>query len=186
MPKNETIKQRNLCALFAALIAIGSFLRIPVFTVPYTMQTLFVLLSSLLLGGKWGSVSVAVYLAVGLCGLPVFSKGGGLGYVAEPTFGYLLGFLGAAFVTGTLSGKRKPQTAFFFLCGCIGLFITYCFGSLYFYFVQSLHFGITLSFKTLLFSSVLAFLPWDLLCCFLASFIGVKVLQFDEKLKNQR
>ena len=60
-------------ALFAALIAVGAFIRIPVPVCPFTLQFLFTMLAGLLLGGKYGALSVLVYLCVGLLGLPVFA-----------------------------------------------------------------------------------------------------------------
>ena len=61
-------------ALFAALIAVGAFIRSPVPVCPFTLQFLFTMLAGLLLGGKYGALSVLVYLCVGLLGLPVFAK----------------------------------------------------------------------------------------------------------------
>ena len=67
-----------LCGLFAALIAAGAFIRIPIPVVPFTLQTLFTTLAGLLLGRKYGSISVGVYLAIGLMGIPVLTRGGGI------------------------------------------------------------------------------------------------------------
>ena len=92
-------KAMILCALFAALAAVGAFLRIPVPLVPFTLQFLFTNLAGLLLGKKLGAVSVGVYVLLGLMGLPIFTGGGGIGYLVHPTFGYLIGFiLGAGLV----------------------------------------------------------------------------------------
>ena len=89
----QRITTRNmvLCALFAALIAIGAFIRIPVPYVPITFQGFFVLLAGFLLGPKYGAASMLIYIAVGLVGIPVFTEGGGIMYVLKPTFGYLIG-----------------------------------------------------------------------------------------------
>ncbi|WP_053956843.1 biotin transporter BioY [Inediibacterium massiliense] len=80
-----------LCALFSALISIGAFIKIPVPMVPFTLQFLFTNLSGLLLGKKLGSLSVGIYIVIGLLGLPIFTSGGGIGYIFEPTFGYIIG-----------------------------------------------------------------------------------------------
>ena len=90
--KSRTYKM-ILVALFAALIAVGAFIRIPVPLVPFTMQTFFVVLAGMLLGKKLGAASALVYLAIGLIGIPVFTQGGGIGYVLKPSFGYLIGFI---------------------------------------------------------------------------------------------
>ena len=78
-------------ALFAALTAAGAFLRIPMGFSSVTLQYLFTAMAGLLLGRRWGAVSQAVYVLLGLVGLPIFTMGGGLGYVFQPTFGFLLG-----------------------------------------------------------------------------------------------
>ncbi len=74
--------------------------QVPGGPVPVTMQNLFVVMSGMLLGPRAGATSQAVYLLMGLMGLPVFSGGGGPGYVMSPTFGYLLGFIAASAVSG--------------------------------------------------------------------------------------
>ena len=73
-----TVKTRGivLCGLFSALIAIGAFLQVPVpFMDYFTLQFLFVTLAGMLLGSRRGSLAVAVYVAVGLAGIPVFAAG---------------------------------------------------------------------------------------------------------------
>lgn len=96
-------------ALLAALIAVGAFIRIPVPVCPFTLQFLFTMLAGLLLGSKYGALSVLVYLCVGLLGLPVFADGGGIGYVFQPTFGYLIGFCIASYVTGAIATGRPSR-----------------------------------------------------------------------------
>ena len=99
-------KTQILCALFAALIAIGAFLRVPVPLVPFTLQFLFTTLAGLLLGKKAGSTAVWLYVLLGLVGLPIFAEGGGISYIFKPTFGYLIGFGLGAYVTGLLTEQN--------------------------------------------------------------------------------
>ena len=69
-----------LCGLFAALMAVCSWIAVPIGSVTYTLQTFAVFLALMTLGGKWGSLSIFVYLCLGMVGLPVFSGfQGGLG-----------------------------------------------------------------------------------------------------------
>ncbi|MCL7412350.1 MAG: biotin transporter BioY [ANME-2 cluster archaeon] len=92
-------------ALFAALTAIGAFIKIPIplSPVPITLQVFFVLLAGLVLGARWGGTSMVVYVMLGIIGLPVFSGGSsGLGVLLGPTGGYLIGFVAGAFVTGLI------------------------------------------------------------------------------------
>ena len=77
-------KELTVCALFAALIAVGAFIKIdiplPMYTMHFTLQWFFVLMAGFLLGPKLAAVSVIVYLCIGLIGVPVFAAGGGHTY----------------------------------------------------------------------------------------------------------
>lgn len=94
-----------LCGLFAALTAICSYINIPLgFTpIPMNLAMLAVFLSGGILGRKYGTVSMAVYVLMGAVGLPVFAGfQSGLGVVAGPTGGFLAGYIAAAFVIGAV------------------------------------------------------------------------------------
>ena len=106
MNHHDMTRNMVLAALFAALTAIGAFLQIPTGTVPITLQFLFTALAGLLLGWKWGAISQLLYVGIGLLGLPVFTQGGGIGYVLQPSFGFLLGLIPAAAVIGALTARR--------------------------------------------------------------------------------
>lgn len=97
-----------LASMFAAMMAVGAYIRIPVpvSPVPITLQILFILMAGAMLGARWGTISVIVYLLLGIAGLPVFSGGSsGLGMLFGPTGGYLVGFVFGAFVTGLLCDR---------------------------------------------------------------------------------
>jgi biotin transport system substrate-specific component len=98
-------RELSLVALFAALSGIGGFIRIPIPYVPLTLQTLMVMFSGLILGGRLAALSQLVYLLVGLMGIPIFAHGGGPGYVLQPTFGYLLGFIFGAYIIGNITER---------------------------------------------------------------------------------
>lgn len=105
---NQRLSRILGVVFFIALTSLGAFVRIPLlFTpVPLTLQTFFVLLSGALLGSKLGFTSQAVYLLLGLSGLPLFTGGfAGALYFAGPTAGYLAGFLFAALISGKLIKK---------------------------------------------------------------------------------
>ena len=106
MNHHDMTRNMVLAALFAALTAIGAFLQIPTGPVPITLQFLFTALAGLLLGWKWGAISQLLYVGIGLLGLPVFTQGGGIGYVLQPSFGFLLGLIPAAAVIGALTARR--------------------------------------------------------------------------------
>ena len=70
LQSKERIKKLTLTAMFTALITVGAFIRIPIMTVPFTMQFLFTNLAGILLGVKYGGLSLALYLVLGLAGVP--------------------------------------------------------------------------------------------------------------------
>jgi len=105
MMSKFTIREMVLCGLFIALITAGTFVRIPVGTDVYTLQFLATLLAGLVLGARLGAAAVGVYILLGLIGVPVFASGGGPGYVLQPTFGYLLGFVLQAYFCGRCSRR---------------------------------------------------------------------------------
>ncbi|HOQ76231.1 MAG TPA: biotin transporter BioY [Thermoclostridium sp.] len=127
-------------ALFSALTAVGAFIRAPLPFIPFTLQTFFVALSGALLGSKRGMMAQLLYVAVGLTGVPVFSKGGGIGYVLQPTFGYLIGFIFSAWLTGLLVERLKEARIMnVFACILAGLAVTYLCGVTYLYLMTNLY-----------------------------------------------
>ena len=110
MPK-RFFTRVSLTALFAALIAVGAFIAIPIGPVPIVLQNLFALLSGLILGPVLGAASVGIYLLAGIFGLPVFAGGtGGIARFAGPTGGYLPGYLLAAITAGFIAGRPGAST----------------------------------------------------------------------------
>lgn len=88
-----------LIAISAALIAVCSWISIPLGPVPFTLQTMAILAVMLTCGGRRGTLSILVYLALGACGVPVFAGfKGGIGSFAGPTGGFLVGFVFAGLV----------------------------------------------------------------------------------------
>lgn len=114
-------------ALFAAVMSISAYLRIPMGPVPLTMQTFAALTAGYCLGPAGGAGATLLYTAVGLAGLPVFASGGGPAYVLSPTFGYIIGFTVGAAVTGFLARFNRQGsvlTAYLvMLVGLAGIYI---------------------------------------------------------------
>ena len=124
------------CGLFTALIAIGAFIKIPIPVVPFTLQYLFTMMAGLLLGSKLGALSVALYMLLGLMGLPIFAEGGGIWYVFKPSFGYIIGFIVGAYVTGYIAEKMKKKGIINYLgANLAGLFFVYAIGMIYYYII---------------------------------------------------
>ena len=113
-----------LSSLFAAMIAVCAWLAVPVPPVAFTMQTFGVLLTLGVLGGRWGCISILLYLLMGVVGLPVFAGfRGGAGALLDVTGGFLWGFLvgGLAYWMLQKVGKPTAMVAALLIsygCGC--------------------------------------------------------------------
>lgn len=167
-------REMILVSLFTALTAIGAFLSIPVGQVPITLQSLFTLLSGLLLGPKLGAISQGLYVLLGLLGVRIFANfTGGFQYIFKPSFGFLIGFIFASFIVGKMTYK-KPSLDFksFFIASLVGTFVVYIFGVPYMYFILNYISGIEMGFWTALKTGCLIFLPGDLLKAVVASLVA--------------
>ena len=121
----KNVRKMVLASLFASLCAICAWIAIPIPPVTLTLQTLALLLCLGTLGGRWGTVSIGLYLLLGLVGLPVFAGfRGGAAALLDATGGFLWGFLAAGLVywllerLGTL-GAMAAALAVCYLCGCL-------------------------------------------------------------------
>ena len=107
--QTKIFKSILIIFLGSILLAISAKVKIPFYPVPMTMQTFVVMLLGLAFGYKIGLATVSLYLLEGIAGLPVFSnspeKGVGLIYFTGPTMGYLIGFLSATLIAGTISSN---------------------------------------------------------------------------------
>ena len=94
--KNQKITtyQMAVTAVMAAVLCVLGPLTVPIGAIPISLANFVICLTAWLLGPKFGTLSVVIYLAIGLIGVPVFSGyGAGLAKVAGPTGGYLVGYL---------------------------------------------------------------------------------------------
>jgi len=150
-------------ALFTGLTALSAFVRLPVPWVPVTLQTAAVLLSGVILGARYGALSQAVYVMTGLLGFPVFAQGGGVGYILNPTFGYLAGFVAGAGLCGLLAGDwRVSSNKRLFGAMIAGLGIIYLTGVAYLHWNMSHIQGKDLPFMQLVKIGFFLPLPADL------------------------
>lgn len=127
--KNHLLLRRiTACALMTALLAVCAWISVP-WLVPITLQTFAVFAALFLLGGKWGTLAIGVYLVMGALGLPVFSGfRGGFGVLAGATGGYLFGFLLTGLLYWGLSHLHIPAP----VCAALGLFLVYAVGTAWF------------------------------------------------------
>lgn len=168
-----------LASFFAALTAVGAWLRIPLPSgVPLSLQTFFVLLAGGVLGPRYGALSQVLYLLVGLIGAPVFAEGGGLGYVVKPTFGYLVGFPIAAFVVGTLTHRSRHWRAgywSFVAANSVAVGAIFILGVSYLYLNLRYILGTPLPWKTVVWTGAIVFLPGDAVKVLLAAALQVRL-----------
>lgn len=124
-------------AMFAVMIAVCSWISIPA-TVPFTMQTFGVFLAVGVLGGKRGTLSVLIYLLLGMVGLPVFAGfSGGIGCILGSTGGYILGFLFTALVMWGMERLLGQKRWVLALSMVVGLAVCYAFGTAWFMLVYA-------------------------------------------------
>ena len=180
--KKLDTKSLVVCSLFAALVCVGAFIKIPIGVVPVTVQWFFVAMSGIVLGSKLGFTSVGVYLLLGLAGIPVFTKGGGITYIFQPTFGYLIGFAIAAFVIGYITENREKTFLNFAIANLTGLVIVYAVGFVYLYIVMTKVLGKTdIVLFNLFKAGVLVFVPTDVIWALIAAYIGLRVTKAIKK-----
>ena len=112
-----------LCSMLAALTAVCAWIAIPIPPISVTMQTFAIFLTLGILGGKWGTVSVLLYLLLGVVGLPVFTGfRGGAAALLDATGGFLWGFLAAALAYWVLEkiGKLPAMVVAMLVCYACG------------------------------------------------------------------
>lgn len=145
--KKEKFKTLDLAyiGIFAALIAVCAWIAIPL-TVSVTLQTFAVCLTAGLLGWKRGTASVAVYILLGMIGLPVFTGfKSGIAAVTGPTGGYIVGFIFTALIVGLAAdklGKKMWQNIVFMT---VGILVCYLFGTVWFMIAYKVSFVSALS-----------------------------------------
>jgi biotin transport system substrate-specific component len=119
VPKNLAA-DITMVVVGTALTALAAQVTIPLYPVPLTGQTFAVLLVGTVLGFSRGALSMALYVLLGAAGLPIFQDGAS-GFAFGPTLGYLIGFVGAAALTGFMAergwDKKWYQVALTFIAG---------------------------------------------------------------------
>jgi len=165
-----SVRDMVLCALFAALIAAGAFIRIPVPYVPFSLQFLFTNLAGLLLGKKRGLIAVCLYIFIGLSGIPVFTQGGGPGYIFQPSFGYIIGFAFGTYLTGLIAerGGHSFRSAVF--AGFAGFAVMFLFGLIHLYLIVNFYLANPIGLWKTLLIGFLPFAPGDTLLVIVSAF----------------
>lgn len=176
---SETYKQKKFrtldlvyIGLFAALIAVCAWIAVPL-TVSVTLQTFAVCLTAGLLGWKRATLAVAVYILLGMIGLPVFTGfNSGISAIAGPTGGYIVGFIFTAVITGLAADKCGGKMSYNILFMTLGILTCYLFGTVWFVIAYKVSFASALS------TCVFPFLVPDAVKIVLAAFLTGKLKRF--------
>ena len=133
---NSKTKNMALIGVMAALIGVAGPLSIAVGPIPISLASFAVYLAGAILGWKRGTIAVAVYLLIGLVGVPVFSGfSGGLQKLIGVTGGYLVGYLPCALITGLgvrENHEKQPPKWLLPVCMVIGTVVLYFIGTAWF------------------------------------------------------
>ena len=169
MNRNNLVKS-VLTALLAAVICILAPLAVPIGAVPISLGTLAIYLVSVFVNRKVGTAAVALYILLGLVGLPVFTGWtGGLAKLAGPTGGYIVGYIPMAYLIGVIVDKLENHVWSYPVAMVAGTVVLYAFGTAW-YSIQA-HTG----FVSALAVCALPFLPGDALKIIAASAVAVPV-----------
>lgn len=173
-----SIKDMLLVSLFAALMVVGAYVKILFPIMPLTLQPFFCGLAGILLGSRLGALSQGIYLFIGLTGIPVFTQGGGPFYVLKPSFGFLLGFVAAAWVIGKSSERLRVMNLGNALISMFaGLFALYALGLPYMYIILKFYLakpGVTLGYVIAV--GFLTPIGKDIVMTVLAALLAVRVV----------
>jgi biotin transport system substrate-specific component len=164
------LRMMIITALFAAIIGVLAQITIPLPLVPITGQTLAIGLAATILGARYGTISVLLYLFIGAVGVPVFAEfSGGVSKLVGPTGGYLVGFVPAAFAIGWLLEKTSFNYLNAMIGNIIGMLITLVFGTVW------LKLAMDLSWTAAFASGFAPFVIVGVIKAALASWIGIIV-----------
>ena len=164
----ERVRDMVFIALCAVMIAVCAQIHIPVLPIPYSMQNFGVFIAIGILGGRRAFFAIAVYLALGAAGLPVFAGfSGGVGRLLGETGGFLLGFLAIALVSWLITSLFKRGAASLLASLVTGQLISYAIGA-FWYWTLYVREGSGASFSGILSVCVLPFLIPDIIKIFVA------------------
>ena len=164
-------------AVFAVIMAICSWISIPA-AVPFTLQTFGVFIAVGVLGGKRGSLSVLVFILLGAIGSPVFANfSGGIGVLAGPTGGYIIGFLFSALLMWAMEKLPGKKSVMQIVSMIAGLSVCYAFGTVWFVIVYGRMNG-PIGFTAALASCVVPFIIPDIIKIALAYVLSRKLRKY--------
>lgn len=149
-------------ALFAAIISVCSLISIPIGTIPVTLQLLGICLASGFLGWFRGTISVVIYILLGLIGIPVFAGGtSGFAKLASPTGGYIIGFIFTALIIDLAVKFFGRKLYVLIIAMVLGVLVCYAFGTAWFMILYNSSPDKSIGLGSALSMCVIPFLPFD-------------------------
>lgn len=182
---NTRVKKMAYTALFTVIIIACTFIKIPIPIIPFTMQVFAVLMAGLVLGPWLGAASVVLYILLGLTGLPIFAAGGGIGYVMVPSFGYMIGFIFGAMLTGFMARRSSGKYWQLIVSSLAGVAIIYVVGLSYLYLMSNFVLGTPRTVSAVLMSGFVVVLPGDIIKTILASAVALKLMPLVNRSYNK-
>ncbi|PKM73823.1 MAG: biotin transporter BioY [Firmicutes bacterium HGW-Firmicutes-16] len=186
MQKKKIIDVRGmvLCALFATLIAVGAFIKIPIPYVPITLQFLFTNLAGLLLGKRKGLIAVCLYIFIGLAGVPVFTQGGGPAYIFQPTFGYIIGFALGTWFAGLIAEHGTNSIKTYIIAGLLNFVAMFAIGLIHLYLILNFYLSTPTGIVKILSIGFLPFALGDVVLIIVCAILAKRLRPFIEKGKT--
>ncbi len=180
----QKINNMILISLFAALTAVGAFIKIPIPYVPLTLQTLMVMFAGLILGSNRGAMSQVLYVLIGLMGIPIFAQGGGPAYVFQPSFGFLIGSIPGAYLIGKIVEGKGDLSALRTLIALLaGQVIIYLCGLFYLYLNLNFIIHKPVSFYFTVKIGLFVFIPGDILKIIVAALVAAPIRRQVSRIK---
>lgn len=173
--KTRELTRISICI---AILCISAYISFPLPFTPamVTAQTIIINLIALILTPKQATITVGVYILLGICGLPVFSGGAsGIGKIFSPTGGFIIGFLIAAPIISLLKGKYNNFKRYLIITVVVGMTIIYLFGTIFMCVIQKIDIMAALA------VAVIPFIFGDVFKCFVGVFLAVKLNKILDK-----
>lgn len=165
-------KDLVIISISVALIAIGAMIRIPSPVAGFfTLQLPFVIMIGALLGSKRAAIAALVYLLGGLLGIPWFAAGGGIGYLFKPTFGFIISFIFAAWISG--QSKKTNKAWITYALTLSATIVVWVYGMLHYTFVLNMTSGTDLTY----FTAIIGMLSPDFYTDLLLTIVFTKLAQ---------
>jgi len=166
-------REMILVSFFATLTIIGAKVSLNLPYVPASLQLVFCCFAGILLGARLGMLSQLMYMVIGLIGIPVFSKPiAGPQYILQPTFGYIIGFIAAAYVIGFIRERYNK----IFIAILVGIIVDYIIGVSYMYGIINLYIGKVMTIQAALMVGFVPFILKDIFVGVIVSIIATATI----------